>query len=595
MQGPGLRGRLILGASALVVGFVLLGTAVLSEVLTGYGERQVLLELQGAQTSYESHLGLRRRALRERADLLADAPVLKAVVSTGDRATIESTVEALRSWSARDLVAVLAPGGGPKARLLAALPAAAGRAIAAAQPGDEPTDLLLPAGEALYHVATMPILEGDRVSAILCIGERIDGQTAREIVAATNHDALLWFAGRIVGQARQDAETGAPLIASDAEEAALTGHLTHRPDPVTVELTLAGMPRRVRIVPLHPSGGRLVLSRDPAQLRGLQQSAWTTLVAVGLAIGLAGVLASLAVARRITNPLLALARGADAMSAGDLQARVEVGGGREFAQVAQAFNNMAARIGALLRDVREQASRAEAANHAKDAFLASVSHELRTPATNIRAYAEILADYGPQTSHDEQREFLGIILGQTGHLEALIGQVLDFAELAGTDLAATASPAALAELVQQAIAPLRDAAEAKKITLELALDEELCVRAEARRMQQLVRAVVENALAFAPARTPVEITLVRGGATAVLEIRDHGPGVPDPLKEMIFEPFFQGGDHLTGKPSGIGLGLTVARTIAQAHGGSLRCEDAPGGGACFRLELPVLVAQAVAV
>jgi two-component system sensor histidine kinase BaeS len=350
-------------------------------------------------------------------------------------------------------------------------------------------------------------------------------------------------------------------------------------------LPLGGALRRTTVLPLHPDSGQVLLSRDPTPLRALQTSAWITLLAVGAAIGVLGVAASLQAARRIARPLQDLTAVADAMSAGRLDARVEVRGRDEVARLGHAFNNMAGRIAVLLGDLREESARAEAANRAKDGFLASMSHELRTPATNIRAYAEILESWGEDTAPQERREFLHVILDQTSHLESLIAQVLDFAQLVSGGVAHSIREGDLAVTVAEVCAGTAAAARERGVTIRLDLAPAPGFAGDLDRIAQLVRLLLDNALRYSPPGGTVDLRLRAGTGAHELSVDDRGPGIPDVAKQAVFEPFHQHGNRDTGKPAGMGLGLTFVRAIARAHDGDAWCEDRPGGGARLRVRL----------
>ncbi len=570
----GLRGKLIAGSVGLVVGFLALGCGVLSALISHYADRQLAVELTAARRSFESHSVIRREAMRRRAEFLADSAVLKALLSTHDRRTIEDGLPRIARCGERDLLQLLGTDG----RLLASLGAAPS---ADALDGNDAADRLVVVEGRCFAAVQVPVREGELALATLLLGDAVDDTMAREIVEATSHDAMLLHDGQLRGSASQ-AVPDRPLLSS-SETAALTHPGTAATDAAgtVVTMTVAGHERRALRMPLHPGGGTLLLSRDPEQIVSLRRSAWALLLSVAAVVGLIGVLVCLRTAQRLSKPLQELTRATDRLAAGDHAVRVAEAGHDEVARLGRAFNAMAATIGRLLADVWEQVERAEAANRAKDGFLSTASHELRTPATNIRAAGEILREYGDLATTAERASFVDIILAETERLESLVGKVLDFSEIeAGTKKWARQS-VQLVELADVVRDTRRAAAARKRVEIEVEATQDGEVFGDREALSRLLGHLVENAIHFSPEGGVVSMAIAHAAEHVELRVRDHGPGVPDEAKERVFERFYQHGDLLTEKPPGLGLGLTLARAIAEAHGGSCHCEDAPGGGALF--------------
>jgi len=585
MLPTSLRSRLLAWSIGLVILLVVATTAVLSHLLTTYGDRQVARALESARVSCRSHLELRSRALRERLRFLAEYPRLRAAVGTADRATIEDELRRVTADDPRKVVMVVCADEPATVVCSAGAPPDDVAALRIEDP-ETIVDTVVGCGGRPYRVAARALTDGDQLGAVLALGEPVDDVFAREIASATAEDVVLLHDGRVVGTAVYGDAGAALLPASEAQGSEARGLVVAaaRGGQRQVDVVLGGTERRALLLSLHGDRGRLLLSRDPRELEALLGSARLTLIAIGLVVAVVGVLASLRVAHRLARPLRELTAGAEAMTAGLFDTQVPVSGSDEVAHLGRAFNHMAATIGQLLSDLCEQAERAEAANRAKDAFLSSMSHELRTPITNVRAHAEILAGYHETASPGERAEFLAVILDQTARLESLIGRVLDFARLAAGELRDAQGTCDLAQVVREALLATDVAARAKGVRVTVAAPAALPITGSRERLAQLVVHLLENAVAFSPVGGEIELHLALGPRGYQLHVRDHGPGVPDAAKERVFEPFFQVGDYLTEKPAGLGLGLTFARAIAEAHGAALWCEDTPDGGATFVLK-----------
>jgi signal transduction histidine kinase len=297
-----------------------------------------------------------------------------------------------------------------------------------------------------------------------------------------------------------------------------------------------------------------------------------TLALVGLAVALA----AYPIIRRLTLRLEALQRGVERWGGGDLSARVPVQGKDEVAFLAERFNNAAERIETLMDSQK-------ALLNAHKNLLANASHELRSPLTRIRMGLELMS---ADISSPQRIEISRSIT----ELDQLIDEILLASRLDTKQ--ADAEPFETLDLTGLA------AEECSRVKAELTAElghqadtdnaHSLQLRGSTRLLRRLVRNLLENARRYSDG--DVTLALSQGGSTAqptaVIRVSDHGPGVPADQRERIFEPFYRlpGASERDG---GVGLGLALVKSIAERHGGSVRCEDNPGGGASFVVELPI--------
>ncbi|WP_198971265.1 sensor histidine kinase [Xylophilus sp. ASV27] len=281
---------------------------------------------------------------------------------------------------------------------------------------------------------------------------------------------------------------------------------------------------------------------------------WTLgLVAVAVA------LATYPIIRKLTRRLERLQQGVEQWGRGDLSARVPVQGSDEVAFLARRFNHSAERIETLVQSHKS--------------LLANASHELRSPLTRIRMGIELMGSTPSAAFKDE-------ISRNIGELDQLIDEILLASRLDAQE--ADIGTRELLDLTGLA------AEECARTGAELELAEDgssVEVMGVAKLLRRAVRNLLENARRYA--QGDVTVVVRQEGGHAVVRVCDHGPGVPEALRERIFEPFYRlpGASEREG---GVGLGLALVRSIAQRHGGSVRCEGRPDGrsGACFILELP---------
>ena len=240
----------------------------------------------------------------------------------------------------------------------------------------------------------------------------------------------------------------------------------------------------------------------------------------------------------------------------------------------------------LLLDVTERVraeEEREAALLARDRFYAMLSHELRTPLSAILLYDELLLTevYGPVT--DAQREALDRTQRSARHLLDLINDLLDLSKLEAGKMERRVEDVELAEVVESvflAVAPLARE-QGSELSLRIA-ERPLPILGDARRIRQIVLNLLSNAVKFGRGR-PVEVRCGRTTREAVVEVVDQGPGIAPEDVSRIFEDFVQLGE---GSPEGTGLGLPIARRLAELMGGRLEVESVPGEGSTFRLSLP---------
>lgn len=295
-------------------------------------------------------------------------------------------------------------------------------------------------------------------------------------------------------------------------------------------------------------------------------------------VGLAVALGAYPVMRRLTLRLEALQRGVERWGAGDLSARIPATGHDEVAFLAGRFNHAAERIETLMESHKS--------------LLANASHELRSPLARIRMGLELMEGEAPDgdpaalTRSDRRK---GEILRSINELDQLIDEILLASRLDARQ--ADAEPFETLDLTGLA------AEECSRVNAELHAElattgiartgHSLTVQGSARLLRRLIRNLLENARRYGNGEINVELAQIHAGnrQLAVIKVHDRGPGVPAEQRERIFEPFYRlpGASERAG---GVGLGLALVKSISQRHGGSVRCEARPGGGASFIVELP---------
>lgn len=378
------------------------------------------------------------------------------------------------------------------------------------------------------------------------------------VVVLTLLFAWLW---RLEAEHERGQRPGREIVVHNAE-GELIGHAAVRAQPVPGQGLEFEVPTR--------DGSSLLIqlprpNRVPPQFarpwwRPPFDLVWLlSIVATAVALG------AYPIVRRLTKRLEALQRGVERWGEGELSLRLPTDGGDEVAFLAERFNIAAQRVQTML--------------HSHKSLLANASHELRSPLARIRMGLELMGSQ-PTPAFKEE------IARNIRELDLLVDEILLASRL-------DASPDDVGVMETVDLMGLC-AEECAQTHAELEIEagcSSLQVLGVPKLLHRCIRNLLENARRHAAGT--VTVFVQQQGAQAVLRVCDHGPGVPVALREHIFEPFYRlpGASERDG---GVGLGLSLVKSIAARHGGHVHCEDRPGGGACFVLCLPRIMAPAQA-
>ena len=243
-------------------------------------------------------------------------------------------------------------------------------------------------------------------------------------------------------------------------------------------------------------------------------------------------------------------------------------------QVALAIDGM--RLGYEAQEARMEAE----TNRLRAALFSSVTHDLRTPLASITASVSSLLEEGSPLNGADRRELLETIDEEAGRLNRVIGNLMDLSRMRAGAVTPTKSPTAVDELIEGVVA--RSGPLLKEHEIRLMLRENLPeIPLDLGQIDQALTNVLENAARFTPPGRRITIAAAKWHDGVQIRISDRGPGIPREERERVFEPFVRGEGS-----SGTGLGLAIARAIVEAHGGTIRVADEPGGGTAIVIELP---------
>jgi two-component system sensor histidine kinase CpxA len=322
----------------------------------------------------------------------------------------------------------------------------------------------------------------------------------------------------------------------------------------------------VIIMPVYAEGDFddelfLVTEIQPGQLHSLPM--WGRILIAGLVIGLV----SLGLSSLLTKRIRKVRHAAQAMAEGNLDVRIHASGSDEVAALARDFDQMADH----LRDMLESQRR----------LLSDVSHELRSPLARMRVALELA-----EQNRDSETA-LARIAKESNELEQLITHVLSLARLESGNRHLNQKPIALDELVAQVVRDADFEAQTRKRMVQLTTHgEDFNIHADPVLIKSAIENVVRNAVHYTPEHSSVEVSLTADNQAYQIEVRDHGPGIPDDHIDNIFKPFIRASEARDRESGGYGLGLAITASAMKAHGGDSQARNASDGGLIVTLTLP---------
>ena len=337
--------------------------------------------------------------------------------------------------------------------------------------------------------------------------------------------------------------------------------------PITIDLPSGGQARYVLEV------SQPYTSRDAtlAQIR-------SAIFGAGLLALIAAVVFGAIAARRVTAPIHRLRNVAGRVAQGQLDERATASGVLEVDELSAQFNVMADRLSGTLRMLEADRDRLRE-------FVADVSHELRTPIAALRMYTELQSD--GEVDETTRAELLDRSTEQIGRLEWLSTNLLDLSRIDAGIFPLDMRTGDLRDPIQAVVQALSEVALARGIGLEsLVPAEPVEVRFDRDRIVQLLTNLVGNALKFTQRGGAVSVRLSDGDASATIEVRDTGPGIPADELPRVFERFYRGTNTGDARASGSGLGLAIVRSIVEMHGGEIEVASIVGEGTAFVITLP---------
>jgi signal transduction histidine kinase/ActR/RegA family two-component response regulator len=455
-------------------------------------------------------------------------------------------------------------------------------------------DLAVADGVATFAVR-VPVLRDGQLRYIL--SATLLASAVSEILRSDSHPPSEWTRGVVDGHGVVVARTLDPeRFVGQGSSPAFRGALRAGGEGVFPSSTFEQVKSYVAFHHSSMSDWAVAVVVDRDRLDAPVRTMALSIAGLGLfAVGFA-ILGTYVLSRRLSRGIAAAARAADALAAGG-RPELPPSGLDELDRLGSALQ----RSGALLAErereraehlALEETSRVEAerASRAKDEFLAMLGHELRNPLSPIVNAVQLLRLRGV----GELRE-LAVIDRQVQHLVRLVDDLLDVARITRGRVALQLEPIRVSTAVARAVETTMPLLEARQHRLSVDVPSDLVVRGDLVRLAQAVGNLLANAARYTPARGHVDVRARRQGTSVVLEVEDDGEGMAPELVARVFELFVQGPRSIDRKDGGLGVGLSLVRSLVERHGGTVAAFSAgPGLGSTFTVTLPAL-AQSTAV
>jgi signal transduction histidine kinase len=563
-----------------LVALALAMTAVFLVMVRLTVERQVSNDLaQDMEHSLKTFHNLqeqREKLLVRESSLLSELPSLKAIMTTSDPRTINDAGLEFWKLSGDDLFALLSPEGRLEAYYNngAALSRQKVEAALRDSIGSLGTPRLFALDGRLFEIASQSLTfgSGEQMTGLgyVTVGYALDEKIAREVSEAAAAE-VVFAAGGHIAAGTLPASLRQELASSEAE--------LLRSPVASREMRLGGERYRASSIQLQADATNagsieLVVFKSYAEENELLAQLNRLVAALGVLAVCLGLALAAFIARTVTRPLESLVGGTRALSRGDFTYKVHEQGAEEVRELSRAFDRMRERMQKTQHELLAAERMATIGQMAS-----SVSHDLRHYLSAIYASAEFLAN--PRLPASEREELLTDVRSGVQGMTDMLDSLLVFGRT-GMVLQLRSEP--LAAVLEQAMGAIRSHPDARGVDLGVQPILPLTLEVDSKELRRAVYNLLLNACQAVgrgerPAWVALETSLLEDGLH--ITVRDSGPGIPAAIRETLFHPFVS-----EGKQSGVGLGLALAKRIAEAHGGSIRLESSVAGNTAFTITLP---------
>ena len=568
-----LRAKFLLALLLVSAGLTTASLVIVRRIVTRQIRTQIVQDLQNSIATFQNVKRERETNLIHSAQLMADLPIVRALMTTRHEATIQDASAELWRTSGSDLL-VLSDAAGTVMAVQSRGPSVGtdeAQNELSASLGLHSSVYWWLCGKRLFEVAIRPIYLGDsklnHVVGFTALGSEVDDKVAHELSQVAASEVVFRSGGSLVRSTL--------LPNQDAQLASMHLGLSDALSPS--EITVGNERFLAKEIQLSeaPANVHLTVLKSLDQSRSFVRRLDRLLVELGLLALALGAALVWIIARSITRPLQSLVSGVRALGKSDFDYPLQPHGGNdEVAALTTAFGRMRAELQQSQHELVDSERLATIGRMAS-----SISHDLRHHLSAVVSNAEFLVD--SRRAGSEREELYDEIRLAVNQMTDLVDSLMEFSR---TRESLRLSQSHLEDAVEAAVRSIRLRPEFREIAIEVTWVGNTDGSYDAKRLERVFHNLLLNACeAVGPHSGRVWVEIRASGDSAEVRIGDSGRGIPDYLRSKIFDPFFT-----EGKANGTGLGLTVAQKIVEDHGGSLRVESSSASGTIFLVALPRL-------
>jgi len=567
-----MRTKFLLSMLLISAGLTSTSLLVVQHSLQKQTRKNIEADLQTSVSTFKNFQQERELTLTRSAELLADLPILRALMTAPDAATIQDASDRLWQTAGSDLF-VLTDRTGRVVALHTSSPglsAEMAQTLFAGTAKQDAPEHWWFGGHHLYEVFLKPIYFGpaaeDRLLGFLVVGYEIDERVASQVSRIANSQVVFYYGNDVVRS------TLSPL-----QEDELSKQARQASSPATPEDVRLGdeqfLSASIQLAGPGAMSVRLSVLKSYDQATAFLDHLNRLLLALGLAAVALGSALVFLLSDTFTRPLGKLVAGVRALEHGDFTYRLEEHGNDEVAELTRAFDRMRS---SLLQTQRELLDSERLATIGRMA--SSISHDLRHSLAAIVANAEFLCE--SRLSGDQREELYQEIRIAVNQMTDLIDSLLEFSR---TRESLRRAHGNLRDSMEHAIQAFRSHPERHNVRVNVTQAGNITGLFDGRKMERVFYNLLLNAFeSLPPDAGLIEVRLSQSGEQAEVRIVDNGRGIAESVRETLFEPFVS-----TGKENGTGLGLTVVQKIVQDHGGDVMVESTSTAGTTFKIILPL--------
>jgi signal transduction histidine kinase len=566
--------KFLLSMLAISAGLTAASLLFVRRSLESHIRTEIFSDLRNSVVTFQNVQREREATWSRSAELMADLPIVRAMMMAPDPATIQDSSQRVWQLGGSDLFVML----NRSQRVVALHTASKGLSLESAQrfflqavADDAPNHWWFGGGH-LYEVFVRPVYFGsraeNRMQGYLAVGYEINDKVARETAHVAGSQVAFWF-GDTVARSTLPSEQNKELLDEFSRHTQPSGESVQ-------ELQLGAERFLSASVDLNPGSTppvRLSVLKSYDQATAFLSQLDRSLLGLGMVAVLVGSLLVFVLSHTFTRPLSALVSGVRALEKGDFDYPLQARGQDEVAEVTTAFRRMRETLQNTQRKLLESERLATIGRMAS-----SISHDLRHSLATVVANAEFLAE-SRLDAHQREELYREVRLA----VDQMTEMLESFLEFSRTRETLRPTYGNLQDALDGALQNVRANPEFSRVALTVHCERDCEGWFDLRRLERAFQNLIINAYeAVSPEHGRVQVVLRKLDSNMEFRVEDNGPGIPEDIRAQLFEPFVS-----SGKQYGTGLGLTVVQKIVEDHGGSVRVERTSAEGTVFVLLLPL--------